>query len=63
VPESFDGKEHVLAWLDEQVKVYGEHLPVTPLDPADHTSINPIEELRMIRPDMPIIAVEVPDAG
>lgn len=62
VPESFTGKEQVFAWLDEQVAIYGEQLPVVPLDPGDHTSIDPITELRMMRPDAEIIAVEVPDA-
>lgn len=52
-----DPKAIVYAWLDEQKAVYGATLPVRPLDPADHTSIDPIAELRMMRPDMPIIAV------
>ena len=52
-----DRKTVVYAWLDEQVAKYGETLPVVPLDPQDHTSIDPISELRMMRPDMPIIAV------
>lgn len=56
----FDGKDPktvVYAWLDEQKAIYGETLPVRPLNPEDHTSIDPIAELKMIRPDMPIIAV------
>lgn len=46
-PEEFEGKEHVDRWLAEQVAQYGEQLPVTPLDPGDHTRIDPIAELRM----------------
>ena len=29
-----------------------------PLDVADHTRIDPLTELRMMRPDMPVIAVD-----
>jgi hypothetical protein len=61
VPDAFTGKEHVLAWLAEQVERYGETRPVTPLAEADHTRINPLDELRMIRPDMPVIAVDLGD--
>lgn len=46
-PEEFDGKEQVDRWLAEQVARFGEMLPVAPLDPADHTRIDPITELRM----------------
>lgn len=58
VPESFDGKEHVFEWLDQQVAKYGEYLDVRPLNPEDHTSIDPISELQMMRPGMPIVVVE-----
>lgn len=61
VPDVFTGKEHVLAWLAEQVERYGETRPVAPLAEADHTRINPLDELRMIRPDMPVIAVDLGD--
>jgi hypothetical protein len=44
-PEEFDGKEHVDRWLAEQVARFGEVLPVAPLDPADHTHIDPLTEL------------------
>ena len=59
VPEEFDGKEHVDRWLAEQVERYGETRPVAPLAPVDHTRINPIDEMRMIAPHVPIIGVEV----
>lgn len=61
VPDDFGGsKEAVYAWLDEQAARYGATLPVAPLAADDHTPIDPITELRMMRPDVPIIAVEVP---
>jgi hypothetical protein len=58
VPEEFGGKEHVYSWLAEQEAIYGVTLPVEPLAAEDHTRIDPFSELRMKRPDMPIIAVE-----
>lgn len=61
VPETFDGAEHVWAWLAEQVERFGEHRDVTPLAAGEHTSINPLAELAMMRPDMPVIAVVLPD--
>jgi hypothetical protein len=61
VPDAFTGKEHVLAWLAEQVERYGETRPVAPLAEVDHTRINPLDELRMIRPDAPVIAVDLGD--
>jgi hypothetical protein len=61
LPNGFDGKEHVERWLAEQVERFGEIRPVAPLDAVDHTRINPIDEIRMIRPDMPIIPVEIRD--
>lgn len=59
VPDEFESKEHVFAWLDEQVARFGETRPVAPLRPEDHTRINPFDELRMIAPDVPVITVEI----
>lgn len=56
---TFDGEAHVWRWLTEQVDQFGLELPVAPLDPADHTVIDPLVELKMMRPDMPVIAVNV----
>jgi hypothetical protein len=61
LPDEFDGKEHVERWLAEQMKRYGETRPVAPLAEVDHTRINPLDELRMIRPDMPVIGVDLGD--
>jgi hypothetical protein len=62
VPE-FTSPAHVQTWLADQVERFGEHRTVVPLPPGDHTRIDPIAELRMMRPDMPIIAVELPPDG
>lgn len=48
-------------WLAEQVAICGETREVAPLAAGDHTSIDPLAELRMIRPDAEVIVVEVPD--
>lgn len=57
VPDEFDTPEAAQSWLDKQVALFGSELPVAPLDPADHTRIDPITELKMIRPDMPVIGL------
>lgn len=62
VPDEFSGEEAVLAWLAQQVSVYGEYLEITPLADGEHTYIDPIDEIRMMRPDAPIIAV-TPETG
>lgn len=49
----------ILAWLAQQVAEHGETRQVAPLRAEDHTSIDPIAELRMLRPDAQILAVEV----
>ena len=66
-PETFgdgskDGAENAVnLWLAEQVAVYGETREVAPLDAADHTRIDPITELRQMRPDAEIVTAVVPD--
>lgn len=62
MPE-FDGEESVFAWLDGIEARYGKTRWVEPLNREDHTRIDPIAELKMIRPDVPIIAVRVDDEG
>lgn len=57
VPDDLETAEQVYAWLATQEAIYGETLPVEPLAAEDHTVINPIAELKMMRPDLPIIAV------
>lgn len=52
-------KAHVFAWLDEQEALHGATVDLLPLHPDDHTSIDPIAELAMMRPDATIIPVIV----
>lgn len=47
----------VRSWLAKQVDIHGSTREVSPLPADDHTSIDPITELKMMRPDMPIIAI------
>lgn len=66
VPEVFgDGTREsaelaVGAWLAEQVAVYGETREVEPLNPDDHTRIDPLDEFRIVAPHAEVIVVEVP---
>ncbi len=57
VPDEFDSKEHVEAWLAEQARRFGEYRDVAPLASEDHTRIDPLAELQMMRPGMPVIGV------
>jgi len=59
VPEFGGDERAVWAWLDEQVRRFGETRPVARLNPDDHTSIDPLTELRMIAPNAPVIGVEI----
>lgn len=49
--------EDVQAWMETLYPKYGERVTVQALEPTDHTDIDPFSELKMIRPDMPIIAI------
>lgn len=61
VPDDFGGDgEKVAAWLAEQVERYGETRQVAPLAAEDHTRIDPVTEMRAMRPDIEIITVHVP---
>ena len=59
VPEELDSEEKVLSWLVTITDQYGTHRDVTPLDPADHTRIDPITEIGLLAPGVPIIVVQV----
>ena len=55
-PDGIDSMETLTAWLDSLG--LGETREVERLrNPADHTPIDPISELKMMRPDATIIAV------
>lgn len=49
----------VFEWLDAMEAVLGATVDLVPMDPADHTRIDPISEIRMMRPDMPVIVVDL----
>lgn len=63
VPDEFESEQHVMAWLAEQVERYGETRTVAPIDPERHLRIDPVDEMRMMRPDMAIDVVEIPEPG
>ena len=54
-------KDAVLTWLGEMAAEHGETREVAPLDEDDHTHIDPIAELKMMRPDAEIIPVQIGD--
>lgn len=60
VPDDLGTAEAVYGWLDGAEATYGATWEITQLPDEDHTSIDPISEMRMMRPDMPIVAVEAP---
>lgn len=63
VPDDFGTAEAVFAWLAEQEAVYGSMLDIEPLDAADHTVIDPVSELRMMRPGAPVIVFDPSEGG
>jgi hypothetical protein len=63
VPDEFQGKAHVEQWLAEQVALFGEYLTVVPMAAEDHTVIDPLVELSMMAPHVPVPVVEVPPGG
>lgn len=56
-PEGLAGKAAVLAWLADQVALYGETRSITPLASEDHMHIDPLTEMEMLKPGrvIPII--------
>ncbi len=61
VPERFDGADHVWRWLAEVTDKHGETRMVAPLPSVDHTSVDPLAELKMMAPHVQVLAVEVKD--
>jgi hypothetical protein len=47
VPDGADGPDWVDGWLAAQTARFGATLEVKPLEAIDHTSIDPVSELRM----------------
>jgi hypothetical protein len=52
-------KDDWRTWLTEIERCHGSSRVVQPMPKQDHTSVDPISEWRMMRPDAPIIAVQV----
>lgn len=59
VPEGLDSWEKVHEFLESLYPTYGEKVPVAPLNPDNHTSIYPLTEIAMIRPDLTVIPVVI----
>jgi hypothetical protein len=59
VPGGLDSWEKVHAFLESLYPTFGERVPVAPLDAEDHTSIDPLAEIAMIRPDLPVLAISL----
>lgn len=57
VPDDLRSEAAVLSWLDTQIAIFGETREVAPLPVTDHTSIDPIAEIKMMRPDAQIITL------
>ncbi|PFG17240.1 hypothetical protein ATK74_1803 [Propionicimonas paludicola] len=53
----FDGKESVFAWLDQVVAEHGETREVPRMPQIDHTHIDPLQELHLLKPDAEIIPI------
>lgn len=60
VPDEFADEAHVRRWLAEQTDRHGTWFEVVPLAAEDHTVIDPIDEIRMMRPDLPVVAIQLP---
>ena len=59
IPDTINSEESMLSFLETLYPRFGEMVPVTKLSTDDHTSIDPIAEIKMIRPDLPIIGVDL----
>jgi hypothetical protein len=58
VPTDYpDGMDDVMAYLATLYPKYGERVAVARIPREAHTEVDPIAELKMLRPDAPIIAV------
>ncbi|MGW4125469.1 DUF7736 domain-containing protein [Nocardia sp. NPDC004711] len=55
VPQGLNSEEKVLFWLGAQEPSYGVRRAVKRLSPLDHTTVDPIDEIKMMRPDVRIV--------
>lgn len=55
---SITSEAECIAWLASLEPEFGTHRNVPRLPREDHTDIDPIAELKMMRPDAPVIALD-----
>ena len=53
-----EARQAVSAWMLGVVAEHGETRDVEPMPTTDHTSIDPISELKMMRPDVQVITLD-----
>lgn len=58
VPDTINSRETADAFLESLYPRFGEYVEVPKLPADDHTTVDPISELKMMRPDAPIIVVD-----
>jgi hypothetical protein len=63
VPKGLNSEEKVLFWLGSLEAEYGTRREVAPLPPQDHTSIDPLVEMRMNYPHVRILPAVTPADG
>lgn len=59
VPAGLNSEADVIGFLSSLEAVHGTHRDVAPMEADDHTHIDPITEITMMRPDAQIIQVNV----
>jgi hypothetical protein len=59
VPDTIDSRESADAFLETLYPRFGQFVEVAKIPEGDHTRIDPISELKMMRPDMPIIGIDI----
>lgn len=58
IPETINSRETADAFLATLYPRFGEYVEVGKIPAEDHTEIDPIAEIKMIRSDLPIIGFE-----
>jgi hypothetical protein len=59
IPNTINSMETAIAFLATLYPRFGETVQVAKLAAIDHTAIDPIAEIKMMRPDAPIVGVEL----
>lgn len=57
VPDTINSKESALAFLETLYPRFGQFVAVAKVPDVEHTPIDPIAEIKMIRPDIQIITL------